>query len=95
MLKVSTSRSFIMDYVCPLVFRGDFGPYFKLALACKDYGLAVAMGKEFGVSLPIASAVEQRFIEAKAAGLGEKGNHSLILLSEERAGVKVRSKEQR
>jgi len=73
--------------------QGNFEPGFRLALACKDVGLALALGRECGVPLAVGAAVEQKFLEAKAAGLGEKGSQALILRLEEVAGVQVRSPE--
>jgi len=75
------------------VFQGNFEPGFRLALACKDVGLALGMGKEYSVPLPVSAAVEQRLLEAKAAGLGEKGSQSLILRLEEITGVQVRAQD--
>jgi len=64
---------------------------FRIVLAIKDIGLALDLGKELGVPQPIAAVTEQRFLEAKAARLGDKGTQALILRLEELAGVQVRS----
>jgi len=75
------------------VMQGDFEPGFRITLALKDISLALALGRELGVSQPVAAVTEQRFLEAKTAGLGEKGTQALILRLEELAGVQVRAKE--
>jgi len=42
---------------------------------------------------PVGAAVEQRYLDAKAAGLGDKGTQAIILRLEELAGIKVRAPE--
>ena len=90
-LRVSSGRNRYLERIPLTVFKGDFEPGFRLSLAYKDIRLALALAKEYGVSLPVGAAVAKRFSEAENAGLGEKGSQSIILLSEEEAGVKVRS----
>ena len=72
------------------VFRGNFEPGFKLKLALKDCRLALTLSREYGVPMPLAATVEQRLLDAVAAGLGEKGSQSPILRLEELTGVKIR-----
>jgi 3-hydroxyisobutyrate dehydrogenase-like beta-hydroxyacid dehydrogenase len=90
--RVSSGNSRSLEQDLPKVLEGDFEPGFRLVLSLKDIGLALAMGKEYGVPMPVGSAVKQRFMEAKARGLGEKASRSIFLLSEEETGVKVRSR---
>ncbi|MFC1990579.1 NAD(P)-dependent oxidoreductase [Chloroflexota bacterium] len=89
-LMASSARSYQLERNYPKVLRGDFEPGFRLDLTLKDVGLALALGKECGVPMPVSAAVEQRFIEARAAGYGAKAAQSVILRQEELAGVKVR-----
>lgn len=72
------------------VLKGNFEPGFQLDLALKDIGLAMSLGREYAVPLPVAATVEQRIIEAKAAGFGKKSSSATILRLEELVGVKVR-----
>ena len=72
------------------VFRGNFEPGFKLKLALKDCRLALTLSREYGVPMPLAATVEQRLLDATAAGLGEKGCKSPLLRLEELTGVKIR-----
>ena len=90
-IRISTGGNRILESHFPRVLEGNFESGFRLGLSLKDVGLAVAMGREFGVPTPVGSAVEQRFLEAKARGLAEKASQAMFLLSEEEAGVKVRS----
>jgi 3-hydroxyisobutyrate dehydrogenase-like beta-hydroxyacid dehydrogenase len=73
-------------------FKGNFEPGFRLSLACKDVGLAVQLGREYGVPMPVAAAAEQSFLTAQAAGLGDKNVYSIIQRLEQLVGVEVRSK---
>jgi 3-hydroxyisobutyrate dehydrogenase-like beta-hydroxyacid dehydrogenase len=90
-VKASSGNNWHIDRLPVTVFKGDFEPGFKLNLACKDIGLALALGKELGMSLPVGSAVAEGLAEAKAKGLGERGVQSIIQVLEEEAGIKVRS----
>jgi 3-hydroxyisobutyrate dehydrogenase-like beta-hydroxyacid dehydrogenase len=74
-----------------MVFRGNFDRVtFALKLARKDLGLATEVGRETNTPMPLASIVEQDFLTALAAGLGEKDSSALFTVQEDRANVKVR-----
>jgi 3-hydroxyisobutyrate dehydrogenase-like beta-hydroxyacid dehydrogenase len=72
--------------------RDDFEPGFRLTLAGKDIRLALDLGKEYGIPLPVGNATAQQIFQAEVAGLGEKGHQTMLLQIEEAAGVKVRIK---
>ena len=90
-IRNSTGSNFFVQNGVLQIFRGNFEPGFRINLAIKDIGLALGMAKECGIPTPIGAAVEQRLLEAKASGLGDKGTQSLILLLEKLAGVEVRA----
>jgi 3-hydroxyisobutyrate dehydrogenase-like beta-hydroxyacid dehydrogenase len=90
-LKNSSANNNCIQNILPGIFAGNFEPGFRINLGLKDIGLALGMAKEYAVPTPMCAVVEQRYLEAKAAGLGEKGNQSLILLLERLAGVQVRT----
>ena len=73
------------------VLKGYFEPGFKLGLGFKDLGLALQLGREYGVPLFVGAAVEQSFQEAKAAGFENKSVDSVALYLEKLVGVEVRS----
>jgi 2-hydroxymethylglutarate dehydrogenase len=77
------------------VLKGNFEPGFRLSLGCKDVGLAVQLGREYGVPLAIAATVEQSFLRAQAAGLGDKSVYAIIQYLEQLVGVEVRSSEEK
>ncbi|HEY0283213.1 MAG TPA: NAD(P)-dependent oxidoreductase, partial [Rhizomicrobium sp.] len=60
---------------------------FKLSLGMKDAGLALAAGNELQVPLPLASLIHDHFIEAMAAGMGEKDWAVLADLAATKAGL--------
>jgi 3-hydroxyisobutyrate dehydrogenase-like beta-hydroxyacid dehydrogenase len=60
---------------------------FKLRLGMKDTGLALAAGAQLQVPLPLASLVNDHFIEAMASGLGEKDWAALASLAAAKAGL--------
>lgn len=89
----STGNNWSLQQYPNSIFQGNFAPMYSLNLALKDIGLAVDMGKQYGVPLQSGAIVEQKLIEAKAAGLGEKSVDSFITLLEEVSGVKVRKEQ--
>lgn len=74
----------------PRLFRRNFeDASFALALARKDVGLAVGAGRDLGVPMPVAAAVEQVYEWAKGNGLGDKNSLATLLLYEQAAGVEI------
>ena len=55
-----------------------FDPGFRVELHAKDLGIALAAGREYGVSLPITAIVDQVLEALKAKGRGDR-DHSAIL----------------
>ncbi len=91
-ITVSSGNSVAVQRFAQTVLKGSFSPAFRLSLACKDMGLAIELGKQCDVPLPLGSAVQQKLIEAKAAGYGDDDVDSIILRLEELVGVQVRSR---
>ena len=89
-ISISTGNNWALQQYTSTVLQGDFTPLYRLSLGCKDIGLATEMGKEYGVPLPVASTVEQKLIEAMAAGLGDKHVDAVILRLEELVNAKAR-----
>ena len=90
-IRVSTGANWSADQYPRTVFKGNFDPGFRIGLAYKDIGLALDLGRECGVPLPVGEAVRRDLAEAMAAGLADKGVNAVILPLEEAAGAKVRS----
>jgi len=62
---------------------------FALALARKDVGLAVALGRELDVPMRLANMTLEEMTEAMNRGWGSRDSRTAMLLQEERAGVEV------
>ena len=86
-----SGNNYQLQEVWPItILKGDFEPAFSLGLAAKDVSLVMTLAREYEIPLPIASTVEQCFIECKASGLGKQPVFTFILRLEELAGAKVR-----
>ena len=60
---------------------------FAMDLAAKDAGLMLEVGRQSGVPLPVASAVHQMLVYAKAQGLGGHDISDLVEVMERATGV--------
>jgi 3-hydroxyisobutyrate dehydrogenase-like beta-hydroxyacid dehydrogenase len=87
-MNVSSASRFVQGVPRLLERRFD-EPTFTLTLAAKDVGLAVALGREHGVPMPVAAATEQAMLGAVAAGHGGKASSATVLALEALAGVVV------
>jgi 3-hydroxyisobutyrate dehydrogenase-like beta-hydroxyacid dehydrogenase len=94
-LKVSTGDNWCARQYPNTVFKGNFEPGFKISLAYKDINLALALGEENGVPLPVGATVRKDLKDTIAAGFRDKGVDAVILSREKAAGVKVRSSKRR
>ena len=90
LLTVSTANNWSLQQYPRTVFRGNFAPGFKVALAHKDINLAIGLGEEYGVPLRVAEAVRQDLAKTVEAGRGEQGVDAVILALEEAVNVRVR-----
>jgi 4-hydroxybutyrate dehydrogenase / sulfolactaldehyde 3-reductase len=90
LLTVSTADNWSLRQYPRTVFQRNFAPGFKISLAHKDIRLALGLGEEYGVPLPVGRAVEGDLASAVAAGLADKGVDAVILPREQAAGIEVR-----
>jgi len=91
-LKVSTGNNWAAQQYPNSTFKGNFEPGFKINLALKDLNLALTLGKENNVPLPVGTAACQDLQDAVSAGLGDKGVDAVIISREKASGAEVRSK---
>ena len=63
----------------------DFDPGFRIELHHKDLGIALAAGREYGVSLPITAIVDQMLEALKAKGRGDRDHSAILTLVEDLA----------
>jgi 2-hydroxymethylglutarate dehydrogenase len=90
-IKVSTGDNWCARQYPNTAFRGNFEPGFRVGLAYKDINLALALGREYGLPLPVGEVVREDLRQAVAAGLESKGVDAVMLPLEKAAGVEVRS----
>ncbi len=89
-ITISTGNNWALQQYPQGVLQGDFTPAYRLSLGRKDARLALELGKDYDVPLPLGAVMEQKLIEAEAAGLGDQHVDATILRLEELTGVKVR-----
>ncbi|HEY97179.1 MAG TPA: NAD(P)-dependent oxidoreductase [Dehalococcoidia bacterium] len=90
-ITISTGNNWALQQYQQGVLRGDFSPAYRLSLGRKDARLALELGKDYDVPLPLGAVMEQKLIEAEAAGLGDQHVDAVILRLEELTGIKVRA----
>jgi 3-hydroxyisobutyrate dehydrogenase-like beta-hydroxyacid dehydrogenase len=90
-ISISTGNNWCMQQYPNTTFRGNFEPGFKIGLAYKDIGLALDLGKEFGVPLPVGEAVKKDLQDTMKAGYTDKGVDAVILPLEKATSVQVRA----
>ncbi len=73
----------------PRFISRDFSAATSVALLLKDLGLIHDQAKGANVPLLLGGLAEQRFLEARARGLGDSDMAALVRLWEEPAGVTV------
>jgi 2-hydroxy-3-oxopropionate reductase len=61
----------------------DFEPGGKVSTHHKDLGIALSVGREYGVSLPVTAIVNEMFGALKSKGHVDKDHTSLMLLLED------------
>lgn len=89
-IKVSTGNNWSMLQYPTTVFQRNFEPGFKVSLAHKDINLALALGEECGLSLPVAEVTTRDLKKAMDEGYAEKGVDAVILNLEKQTGKEVR-----
>ena len=89
LLGKSYGGSTMMVRHMPRFISRDFSGATPVALILKDLGLIHDEAKAAGVPLLLGGLAEQRFLEARARGLGGEDMAALVKLWEEAAGVTV------
>jgi 2-hydroxymethylglutarate dehydrogenase len=92
-IKVGTGDNWCARQYPNTTFKGNFEPGFKVSLAYKDIGLALSLGEEYGVPLPVGEVVKNDLRDAIEAGFEDKGVDAVILPLEKATGVAVRSQQ--
>ncbi|MDD5701736.1 MAG: NAD-binding protein [Dehalococcoidales bacterium] len=92
-VKVSTGNNWSLQQYPGTMLKGNFEPGFKISLAYKDINLALSLGEEYGVPLPVGLTVKKDLEEAIESGYAKKGVDAVILNLEKATGIQVRSHE--
>jgi 3-hydroxyisobutyrate dehydrogenase-like beta-hydroxyacid dehydrogenase len=80
------ASSYLERRVDEIATRGRT-PEFAIELAAKDAGLMLELGRQSAVPLPVASAVHQMLVYAKAQGLGGHDISDLVEVMERVTGI--------
>ncbi len=89
-ITVSTGNNWCLQQYHNTTFKGNFEPGFRVDLAYKDIGLALDLGKEYGVPLPVGVTVQKDLQNTMMEGFSDKGVDAVILPLENVTGVPVR-----
>jgi len=85
----SFGGSTMMTRNLPRFISRDFAPATSVTLLLKDLGVIHDEAKAANVPLFLGAVAEQRFLEARARGMGENDMATLVRLWEDSAGVTV------
>ncbi len=89
LIGTSFGGSTMMTRNLPRFMSRDFAPATPVSLILKDLGLIHDEAKNAQVPLLLGALAEQRFLEARARGMGDEDMAALVKLWEEPAGTTV------
>jgi 2-hydroxy-3-oxopropionate reductase len=81
----------VMEVKREKMLEHSFDPGFRVELHHKDLGIALAAGREYGVTLPITAIVDQMLETLKMLGRGDQDHSALLTLIEESSGHEIGS----
>ncbi len=90
LLASPAASNFLENDIRCVLEDGDYDDSFAMALACKDLGLAVDLGREVGVPTQLSAVVAQIYRQARAHYGDLAGEMSPVRLYEEMAGRRFR-----
>lgn len=76
------AASRVLEMRGPTMIEHNFAPGFRVNLHRKDLGIALATGKENGVSMPATALVSQLFDALAATGSGDLDHSALVTIYE-------------
>ena len=86
----AAGRRLTFDALIDQFLPGKYDPpAFALRLAHKDVSLANALGRELGMPMRICNLALAEMTEALNRGWGDRDSRSVMLLQQERAGVRI------
>ncbi len=90
-IKASSGNSFVHETESQVILNGSYNIGFTMDLACKDLGLAQALGREFGVPLEVADQVAKTFDRARAEYGDRAWSSQVVKLLEDACGCPLRA----
>jgi len=81
----------VMEVKREKMLEHSFDPGFRVELHHKDLGIALAAGREYGVTLPVTAIVDQMLEALKMRGRGDQDHSALLTLIEESSGHEIGS----
>jgi 2-hydroxy-3-oxopropionate reductase len=81
----------VMEVKREKMLEHSFDPGFRVELHHKDLGIALAAGREYGVTLPVTAVVDQMLETLKTLGRGDQDHSALLTLIEEASGHEIGS----
>ena len=90
-IAASSGNSFVHETEGALILNGSYDIAFNIDLALKDLGFALGFGREFGVTLDLASMTNQTYVAAKAAYGGEAQSPMIAKLLEDLLDTDLRA----
>ena len=81
----------VMEVKREKMLEHSFDPGFRVELHHKDLGIALAAGREYGVTLPVTAVVDQMLQDLKMRGRGDQDHSALLTLIEESSGHEIGS----
>ncbi len=78
----------VLDSRGPLMLKEDFRPGFKARLHYKDLSIAMALGSEYNVPLPVTGLVREMMGAMKALGREDYDHSGIITILDDLAGKK-------
>ena len=89
-ISVSSGNSGLFEArVADFILANRFQPGFMLDLMKKDVGLAVDLGKELDLPMPIGAAAYQMYAMASALGAGEEDFSAVCRAAQHASGVQI------
>jgi 2-hydroxy-3-oxopropionate reductase len=79
----------VMEVKGEKLLSHDFTPGGKVEYHHKDLGIALAAGREYGVTLPVTALVDQMFGVLEAKRKGDWDHSALLTLVEEGSGIRA------
>src|SRR5215211_3712647 len=81
----------VMEAKREKLLEHSFDPGFRIELHHKDLGIALAAGREYGVTLPVTAIVDQMLQDLEMRGRGDRDHSAILTLIEESSGHEIGS----